>query len=322
MTGSPLDPGSFTKKITQIFIQGMQVSAEDICIHFKWKKIKIKFIGENGTSYSFYFPREDDRNIKKTLNKFLNSNFKYDNNFIDRGYFIFKNKKIDVKIKKKKNIFGLKVFVTLEESTNLKEIDQEKDRTDRFFHGQHKNEKIEICLRKHPITIFRQSGNAIIIIAVLLFLIWLDKKIYSYDFSELKKFEKIIELGIFIITTIVIHKIFIRFFNYALDRVIITSHRILDPRHTVFLRHDVDTLDLTKVQDIFVRQEGIWRNIFQYGDIIISLSGANQTFTIQDVRRPERYMQIINHIKRDHIAQRSTSKKQRVRPVTKSSHKP
>jgi len=198
-------------------------------------------------------------------------------------------------------------YPIVEVNTNFihgsKQIHDEINHADRYFRGQHRHEHVDLFFHKHWITLFKISINSVIFIGVFLFLIWIHLKIHSVD-STSNIVNISVDILLILMLMVFVHKLFLRLFNYELDIVIATNFRILDPKRTVFLHWDVDTIDLTKIQDIAVRQEGFWQNLLQYGDLIITLSGSNKGFVIDHVSKPELCMQKINHIKREHIFSR------------------
>jgi hypothetical protein len=103
-----------------------------------------------------------------------------------------------------------------------------------------------------------------------------------------------------------IHIFFLRIINYFFNFVIVTDHRILIVRKTIFFRNDTDAIDLTKIQDITAESHGILRNYLNYGELIVILSSTMPPVVLEFVPDPHYCLEQMNRVKRDYILKRQT----------------
>lgn len=97
---------------------------------------------------------------------------------------------------------------------------------------------------------------------------------------------------------------FLRVINYFFDLVIVTTHRVIITRKTVFLRNDSGAIDLTKIQDLTVEARGLLSNYLQYGRLLITLSASVPPVLLDFVPRPHDILERTNRVKREHILNR------------------
>jgi len=94
-----------------------------------------------------------------------------------------------------------------------------------------------------------------------------------------------------------LHRQYMTIFYYYLHTVIITNQRIVDVDKSIFFRDSKDSVDLSKIQDIQKRQNGIPANIFNYGTLSIVLSGTHSEVNLTLVPKPDYYFKRINVVK-------------------------
>lgn len=117
------------------------------------------------------------------------------------------------------------------------------------------------------------------------------------------------QIGVFLYLTL----FFLEIFSYYFDIVIVTDHRIILVRKTIFLKNDSGALDLTKIQDLAVESRGIIQNYMRYGNIIITLSTPTPPIVLECAPRPHEYLERANRVKRENILKRQ---ERRTRPVS------
>lgn len=97
---------------------------------------------------------------------------------------------------------------------------------------------------------------------------------------------------------------FIEVISYYFNLVIVTDHRILMIRKTVFLKNDSAAIDLTKIQDFTAECRGILQNYLRYGNLIITLSSSTPPIVIDCVPHPHTHLERANRVKRENILKR------------------
>lgn len=177
------------------------------------------------------------------------------------------------------------------------------DNTDKHFKGQQQHEYIACFCRKHWVALVPLGFE------VLLFTILTITVAYVLTFLEN---EFLIQGTILIwvaVATFFLHQFTLKLINYFLELLIITNHRVITLKKTLFLHNDRDAIDLAKMQDVIKTQSGLIKNILGYGEIIITLSGASITKHVMHVPNPEYLFRKINELKREYIIRRGEEKR-------------
>lgn len=174
--------------------------------------------------------------------------------------------------------------------------DREGNR-DRFFKGQQFNEELRCFFRKHWITILHIFGIAILLIIVEAFVL-LGFSQFSAVIKESLLFS-MIYVAIVIGFTIYVHKIFLKLFAHFMDIYIFTNSRIVDHRKTVILHDSEEMLDIMKIQDIQMFQNGLLQNLLGYGEIVVTLSSSKASRKISYVPNVNFHYRCLTRIKRE-----------------------
>lgn len=80
--------------------------------------------------------------------------------------------------------------------------------------------------------------------------------------------------------------------------LILTNYRIVDIAKDGIFGRTVSEAELTDVEDIVVRQRGIWRMMFNYGTVEIRLKESKVRIDVEYVRRPIGVQRLINELKK------------------------
>lgn len=160
------------------------------------------------------------------------------------------------------------------------------------FKGQFEDEVALCYFRKHWIQILPRLAvlPPLLILTVLGFIF----------FEPLSKPGLFGELGVvfvILLLTYAIHRMFAAVFHFYLHTVIITNYRIVEVDRSVFFKDSKTSIDLANVQDIQKRQSGLMETLFNYGSLVIILSGTSETLTLTMVPRPEYQFKKINQVK-------------------------
>lgn len=184
------------------------------------------------------------------------------------------------------------------------------DNIDKHFKGQQEYEYIACFCRKHWVSL------APLGLEMLLFAILTGTVAYVLTFLEN---ELLIQGTILIgvaVATFFLHQFALRLINYFLELLVITNHRVITLKKTLFLHDDRDAIDLAKMQDVIKTQSGLIKNILGYGEITITLSGASITKRVTHIPNPEYHFRKINELKREYIIKR-TEEKQKFNQVAR-----
>lgn len=100
-----------------------------------------------------------------------------------------------------------------------------------------------------------------------------------------------------ILVTAIMHYEFLNVFNYFLNTVIITNSRIVLVDKSVFFTDSRTAIDLTKIQDVQKRQNGLFPYVLKYATLVISLSSGDP-ITIDFTPQPDFQFKKINEVKK------------------------
>lgn len=162
------------------------------------------------------------------------------------------------------------------------------------FPGKRDTEAIEFYIRRHYFAILVP-----LLILLALGLLLLFGFSYWRDFLEenLSMDANLLFLLLFTATfLLIIHMVYVKCINHFLRVTVITSSRIVDMRCTSVLSRGRDVVELERIQDMRVVQNGILRRLFNFGSIEIHDASGHKIFTFRYVAKPQKYFNTINHI--------------------------
>lgn len=178
------------------------------------------------------------------------------------------------------------------------------DHTNRHFHGQQPAERVLCFCRKHPIVLLRPFLLTGLIMATLAAGIVLLLQLPGTDAWPWR----LLLVAFFLTMTVAHHGFFLRFLQYYLEIVILTNYRVIDLKKSVFIHDDKEMIDLHEIQDIKKNQDGIWANMFNYGDIVITTASTTSSMSLPDLPHPDYHLNRINEGKRHYILDRRSQK--------------
>lgn len=181
------------------------------------------------------------------------------------------------------------------------------DNTNRHFKGQQKNEVVLAFTRKHWLVIIPHILWLLMLMAMPLAIFWFRANYNFVEFISSVAYHVIIGLAI-VAVTYFLHMCFLRFFNFYLQTFIITNYRVVQLDQTLYFVRNRDSIDLREIQDIEIHQKGITQTIFNYGELVITLSSAHATKHIPFMPNPEYFFRKINKTKREYITTRTLEK--------------
>jgi len=98
-------------------------------------------------------------------------------------------------------------------------------------------------------------------------------------------------------------RIYLNWYRYNNDIWVITNQRIVDSTKTTPITLKLSTADLVNVQDMTVERDGLFRTMFNYGDVICQTAAEQQEFRMTGIPRPQD-VQLLVDKERDRERQR------------------
>ena len=153
------------------------------------------------------------------------------------------------------------------------------------FPGQRENEKVELVIRKHKISLL---GNFMYILAMIIipWIIFYLVIPVTFSFLAQPPYSKL-----FLLLTLIYYLFiwlfgFIVWIDYYYDLWLITNQRLLDIEQKGFFDRVVSELDLKRIQDITSEVHGILPTLFEFGSIHIQTAGEKNRFTMESIPHP------------------------------------
>lgn len=93
-----------------------------------------------------------------------------------------------------------------------------------------------------------------------------------------------------------LHVFCFRLYNYFLKVMLITNYRLIDIRHTVFLKREREVIPLHNIQDIRYQQNGILARLLKYGDLIVLGSSSDVKYQFRHVPKANKMHHLLGEI--------------------------
>ena len=157
-----------------------------------------------------------------------------------------------------------------------------------FFASQHKDEKVLLLLRKHPIT-------QVPWIAISIALLFLPNIFFSIGLLSFlpANFQFAAGLGWYLLVMgYVIESYLTWFYNVY----IITDERVIDVDFINLLNKNISAAKIDTIQDITSVMLGISSSIFNYGTVKIQTAAAVVEFDFEDVPQPAKVIAFLNEM--------------------------
>jgi hypothetical protein len=164
------------------------------------------------------------------------------------------------------------------------------------YQDQEDGEKILLFIRKSFITnlrwIFVGSFLAILPIALLLFLFGFLQNPLPLLAGKFYLF-----LGLFYYLFVASYW-YINFISWYFNIDLVTNKRIIDINFSNLVYKDVSATELSFVHDVSFSQVGAIRTFFDYGNVLIQVPGASDTFIFESAPKPETIVHIVEALVR------------------------
>lgn len=161
------------------------------------------------------------------------------------------------------------------------------------FETQSPQETIILLLRAHPIT-----NLGWIIISLLLFVapfIFFN----NLGFLGITPGPSISRISLIVTTVwelITFGYVFEQFLNYYFSVYIVTNLRVVDIDFINLLGKKVSDAQLSEIEDVTYTQNGVFRSIFNYGDVSIQTAGTKPEILFRAVPRPADVAQVVDEL--------------------------
>jgi uncharacterized membrane protein YdbT with pleckstrin-like domain len=153
------------------------------------------------------------------------------------------------------------------------------------FPGQRENEKVELVIRKHKISLLGSFLYLLAMLAIPWIVFYIVAPIALLFLLEAPYSR------LFLLLTLIYYLFlwlfaFIVWIDYYYDLWLITDQRLLDIEQKGFFSRVVSELDLKRIQDITSEVHGILPTLFEFGSIHIQTAGEKNRFILESVPHP------------------------------------
>lgn len=161
------------------------------------------------------------------------------------------------------------------------------------FETQQPEEEILLLLRAHPIT-----NLGWIIISILLFItpfVFFS----NLAFLGIEQGPNVARISLIVTVVwelITFGYIFEQFLNYYFSVYIVTNLRVVEIDFVNLLHKRVSDAQILDIEDVTYTQNGVYRSIFHYGDVIIQTAGAKPEIDFRAVPRPSDIAHLLNEL--------------------------
>jgi hypothetical protein len=166
---------------------------------------------------------------------------------------------------------------------------------EKSFKGQLKGEEVVCWFRRHWLMVFPRA-------LLFISLIGLSMTLIGLFFVSPERFQSTQFSITFVIAMLVVHYLIHRTFfsicQFYFKRVFISNYRVVMIDRSLFFTNEQISIDLDKIQDIHVIQNGILQSFLNFGELVIVLSAANEEIHISRVPRPHHQFKMLHHVKK------------------------
>jgi len=157
------------------------------------------------------------------------------------------------------------------------------------FVAKDSNERIILFLRRHPIT-----NLGWILIAILMFLA--PTVLSSFPLLSFlpENFRFVAILGWYMIS---IAYAFESFLNWFFSVFIVTDERIFDVDFINLIYREISEANIDQIQDVTTKMGGVFRTMFNYGDVFIQTASEIPRIEFEAVPRPDQVAKILRELR-------------------------
>lgn len=100
----------------------------------------------------------------------------------------------------------------------------------------------------------------------------------------------------YIVLLVSTHFFFILLFQRLISNIVITNKRIIEIQYLPFAVDDINHIPISKISEIKKVKHGIFRNIFNYGEVCMSIAETPKEVMLNYIRRPSKFVNLIEAI--------------------------
>jgi len=170
---------------------------------------------------------------------------------------------------------------------------------DLHFRGQMHDEEVITFFRDHWVVLIPK------IISFVLFMAIMALFLFNIAFFKLPSLDAIFFQAMVVLIIIasgfMIHRFFLSVIEYFLSITLITNYRIIHRRRTLYIFNHKESIYMRRIQDIQKQQDGLFKNILQFGELVINVLGPD-LITLTTVPNPEYHFRLLNRIRNQHFS--------------------
>ncbi len=170
---------------------------------------------------------------------------------------------------------------------------------DRHFRGQAHEEEVLAFCRKHWTSLFHEFALFIfILILIVLFTIFFQtiSDVFTPGLLHL------LMLVVGTLLTYYIHRFFLILIKHHLTVIIITDVRVLAITRSLYFVNEKESVDLSTMRDVHKYQSGFLENMFNFGDLKITLGTSPTCIELSSIPNPEFHLRLINKAKQQNFS--------------------
>ncbi len=163
---------------------------------------------------------------------------------------------------------------------------------DKHFKGQQNNEQLICFFRQHWLSVMPRLFTMIIFLLIAVFFLFSVPPSHEIGTELIPTLYGIGFLVFSIFGTIYLHLFFLSLISHYTNVTMLSSNRLVMVNKTVYLRNTHESIDLRLIEDVSKTQQGLIKNILNYGEVIITLSDLSKV--IRFVPNPDFHFRTIN----------------------------
>ncbi len=168
----------------------------------------------------------------------------------------------------------------------------------KLFESQLDDEKIYLVIREHPILLWFRIALIVFLFIIGIAAQILVPRIIPDFFSELAL--GVISLLFYVYYLGLLLGSLLVFVFYYLSLQIVTDHRMVDVDQSGLFRRKVTEIQIENVEEVTSSAHGLLATIFNFGNVLVQTSSAQNEFQFENVARPEQVKKLILDIYEQH----------------------
>jgi len=173
-----------------------------------------------------------------------------------------------------------------------------------LFPGQRTDEEILIFTRRHWIQFVASLAAVLLMVAAYLTAIFIIIRVAPFELTEgTPRLVLVTVSGVVLLLSWLF--LYIKFIDYYLDIWILTSERIVQIKQRSLFNRQITELDLSTVQDVQSKVQGLIATFLGYGTIFVQTAGTTELLEFRYIPKPYEVEK--------HIIDRQTALEERTR---------